>query len=101
MRTLHFSFVTSLDSEKGLWDLFLCFVCRKGRMGEYTHHNVAFALHLHWAADTLEPAQLHSRLHREEFPLWIDGLFAFRMGWSQFGLGLLKEVLCLAFILSA
>jgi hypothetical protein len=30
-------------------------------MGEYTHHIVAFALHLHWAADTPEPAQLHSR----------------------------------------
>jgi hypothetical protein len=41
-------------------------------MGEYIHHIVAFALHLHWAADTPEPAQLHSRLHREEFLLWMN-----------------------------
>ena len=48
-------------------------------MGEYTHHIVAFALHLHWAADTPEPAQLHSRLHREQF-LFMDEVL--HLGWD-------------------
>jgi hypothetical protein len=48
-------------------------------MGEYIHHIVAFALHLHWAADTPEPAQLHSRLHREQF-LFMDEFL--HLGWD-------------------
>ena len=64
-------------------------------MGEYIHHIVAFALHLHWAADTPEPAQLHSRLHREEFLLWIDEFL--HLGWDgRVWFGILQEILRLA-----